>query len=45
MKPQTNEKPASVTENKLFGLPWYKIKYEDGSVSNRILSYFIFFTS
>lgn len=45
MKPQRNEKPASVTEDKLSELLKYKIKDEDGSVSNKILNYFIFFTS
>lgn len=45
MKSQRNEKPASVTEDKLSGLLKHKIKDEDGSVSNKILNYFIFFTS
>lgn len=45
MRPQKNEKPASITEDKPSGLPQYKIKDEDHSVSNKILNYFIFFTS
>lgn len=31
--------------DKFSGLPQYKIKYEEGSVSNKILNYFLFFPS